>query len=130
MMSPVPMGLVLQCTIRRDKSNFSKKHYPEYTLQLSENFHFVAAAKRLPYHCTSTYSIGMDLQSMAPTDSGCLGQLKSNFWGSHFEIYDSTLNQANPKLVGKVNYASSCCQPAAPRNMTCELANLFNNNPS
>lgn len=84
MLSPVPLGLVLQCTIRRDKSTFSKKYYPEYSLHLSDSFQFVAAAKRLPYHCNSTYNMSLEANQLALTDEGCLGQLKSNFWGSLF----------------------------------------------
>lgn len=68
MTTPVPVGLVLQCTIRRDKSTFSKKYYPEYSLQISENFALLAVAKRLPYHCTSTYSIGLNTAGFAVTD--------------------------------------------------------------
>jgi hypothetical protein len=68
MMSPVPVGLVLQCTIRRDKSSFSKKFYPEYSMQISDSFQFIAAAKRLPYHCNSTYAISLESDKMAVTD--------------------------------------------------------------
>lgn len=123
MMSPVPSGLTLQCTIRRDKSTFSKRFYTEYTLQISENFQLLAIAKRLPYHCNSTYAISLQPNHFEVADEQCIGQLRSNFWGSLFEIHEVCSNRANPKLVATVKYESSCCQPSGPRRMSADVIN-------
>lgn len=121
MMTPVPSGLVLQCTIRRDKSTFAKRFYTEYTLQISENFQFLATAKRLPYHCNSTYSITMHPEHFSPLDEHCIGQVTSNFWGSIFQITELCTSRTKPKTVGTVRYQSSCCETSGPRTMSSDI---------
>lgn len=64
------------------------------------------------------------MERMKLGDDCVLAQVKSNFWGSLFEILDYSGQRAEPKIIGTVQYDSSCCQGSTPRTMNVDIVNI------
>ena len=96
--SPVPKGITLQCTIRRDRSGFSRFH-PKYYMYISDGLEFIAAAKKRPANRTSNYLITMNQHDFSKKSSTYIAKVRSNFVGSQFSIYSNGLNPKDKKAT-------------------------------
>jgi hypothetical protein len=96
LMKPVPRGIMLQCTIQRNKSGFNRL-FPKYSMHLSQDYNFLLAGKKRPKNKTSNYLISMSKDNLSVKSPHYLGKVRSNFLGTKFSIYDTGLN---PKRKG------------------------------
>lgn len=100
--SPVIRGITLQCTIRRDKSGFSRI-FPKYYMSVSEQLTFLLAGKKRAGNRTSNYMMTMNQKDFKTKSQSFLGKVRSNFLGTEFMMYDHGLNPkrkgANPSNV-------------------------------
>ena len=100
--SPLRKGILLQCSIRRDKSGFNRL-FPKYYLQTSEGLNFLLAGKKRAGNRTSNYMVTMDQKDFNTKSQSFIGKVRSNFLGTEFMIYDAGLNPkrkgANPSNV-------------------------------
>lgn len=100
--SPVRKGIMLQCSIRRDKSGFSRL-FPKYFMQTSEGLNFLLAGKKRAGNRTSNYMVTCDQKDFNTKSPSFLAKVRSNFLGTEFMLYDSGLNPkrrgANPSNV-------------------------------
>lgn len=62
LIKPLPKGILLQCTIKRDKSGLGR-FFPKYHVHISENLRYLMTGKKRANNKTSNY-----LMSMAKTD--------------------------------------------------------------
>ena len=89
---PVPRGVMLQCTIKRDKSGFNRL-YPKYFMHLSGmNQEFLLVGKKRPKNKTSNYLISMGEKDLNVKSQNFVGKLRSNFLGTEFNIYSPGMN--------------------------------------
>jgi tubby-related protein 1 len=91
LVSPVPKGMVAQCIIKRDKSWFSR-FFPHYDLYLSDGNKYLMSAKRRTANTTSNYLISADKNDMEVKSQNYLGKVRSNFYGTQFNVYDDGYN--------------------------------------
>ena len=100
--TPVRKGIMLQCSIRRDKSGFSRL-FPKYFMQTSEGLNFLLAGKKRAGNRTSNYMVTCDQKDFNTKSPSFLAKVRSNFLGTEFMVYDSGLNPkrrgANPSNV-------------------------------
>ena len=100
--SPLRKGILLQCSIRRDKSGFNRL-FPKYYMQTSEGLNFLLAGKKRAGNRTSNYMVTMDQKDFNTKSQSFLGKVRSNFLGTEFMVYDTGLNPkrkgANPSNV-------------------------------
>ena len=99
--SPLPKGLLLQCTIKRDKSGFGR-FYPKYHVHLSSGYRYLLSAKKESYNKTSNYRISMDKSNFDNKSAGYLAKVRSNFLGTEFHVYDKGMNPEKAKQLSQV----------------------------
>jgi hypothetical protein len=100
--SPLRKGILLQCSIRRDKSGFNRL-FPKYYMQTSEGLNFLLAGKKRAGSRTSNYMVTMDQKDFNTKSPSFVGKVRSNFLGTEFMAFDAGLNPkrkgANPTNV-------------------------------
>ncbi|KRX07799.1 Tubby C-terminal-like domain [Pseudocohnilembus persalinus] len=105
--NPLPKGLLLQCTIKRDKSKMSH-FYPKYHVYLSKKFQHIMSGKKRSGCKTSNYLISMDKNKIDKKSPGFIGKVRSNFMGTEFHVYDTGLNPKDTKVYEKVRRELAC----------------------
>ena len=96
--SPAPEGVIIQCTIRRDRSNWKKKLWPQYNLNLSnQGYRFLMSARKRSGQKTSHYLISKDMNDQNRKSQHYLGKVRSNFMGTRFNIWNEGLNPKKAK---------------------------------
>ncbi len=89
---------VVHCTIKRCCSGIANYLYPRYELYLLDTMRLMLTGNKQPGKLTGTYTITCENKTESP-----LGQLKSNFFGSAYEL---SLSGPNRENVLSVLYAS------------------------
>ena len=86
--SPIPTNVTsLQLYIKRDNSGFSKRLYPKYGLYLSSNNRFLMMAQRMQIMRSAYYVISTNTKVTNRKSHDCIGQLRSNFSQTEFNIF-------------------------------------------
>ena len=122
--SPLPRGIMVQCTIKRDKKGFGRL-FPKYYMHLSDGWTFLLAGKKRGANRTSNYAITMNQKDFSVKNPSYLGKVRSNFLGTEFHIFDNGLNPkrkgANSsnmrEELGIVLYQSNILGAKGPRKM-------------
>ncbi|XP_054787286.1 tubby-like F-box protein 8 [Prosopis cineraria] len=87
---PGPRDGMIQCSIKRDKSNLTYHLFLCLSpALLVENGKFLLSAKRTRRTTCREYIISMNADSMSRSSSTYIGKLRSNFLGTKFLIYDT-----------------------------------------
>ncbi|VFQ76332.1 unnamed protein product [Cuscuta campestris] len=87
---PGPRDGMMQCFIRRDKTNLTYHLYLCLSpALLVENGKFLLAAKRTRRTTCTEYLISMDAESISRSSNTYIGRVRSNFMGTKFKIYDT-----------------------------------------
>ncbi|GFP87097.1 tubby-like F-box protein 8 [Phtheirospermum japonicum] len=87
---PGPRDGMMQCFIKRDKSNLTYHLYLCLSpAVLVENGKFLLSAKRTRRTTCTEYVISMDADNISRSTSTYIGKLRSNFLGTKFIIYDT-----------------------------------------
>ncbi|KAM3344145.1 tubby-like F-box protein 10 [Capsicum galapagoense] len=87
---PGPRDGMIQCFIKRDKSNLTYHLFLCLSpALLVENGKFLLSAKRTRRTTCTEYVISMDAENISRSSNTYLGKLRSNFLGTNFVIYDT-----------------------------------------
>eukprot|EP00357_Protocruzia_adherens_P037087 CAMPEP_0115045410 /NCGR_PEP_ID=MMETSP0216-20121206/48135_1 /TAXON_ID=223996 /ORGANISM="Protocruzia adherens, Strain Boccale" /LENGTH=409 /DNA_ID=CAMNT_0002428291 /DNA_START=123 /DNA_END=1349 /DNA_ORIENTATION=- len=123
LMRPCPKGVVLQCSIKRDRKGFNR-FYPKYHVFTSEGYRYLMSSKKRAYNKTSNYLVSMDKNDISKGSPSYLGKLRSNLLGTEFTIYDHLDNPehvTSPDRIreelGVVMYQSNIMGSRGPRKM-------------
>lgn len=117
---PAPEGVVVKCSIKRDKgSMIGKKSHPIYILSLETEIdgvaqpdRFLLAARKRMKSKSSNYLISIDQNDLARDGDGYVAKLRaSSIFGGAFTVYGDGIN---PKDVNKAKGAGA--------KVRCELA--------
>ncbi|KAK4802033.1 hypothetical protein SAY86_000236 [Trapa natans] len=115
---PGPRDGIIQCFIKRDKSNLTYCLFLCLSPALQdENGKFLLSAKRTRRTTYTEYVISMDADNISRSSSTYIGKLRSNFLGTKFIIYDtqSPYNNAQlPPLGWSGRFYSSKVSPKVP----------------
>jgi tubby-related protein 1 len=129
MMSPCPKeaGMV-KCYIRRHKGK--AKMFPEYRLYLQDGDTFLMTSKKRAKKQSSNYLISIGKNDYAKNSSNIIGKLRSNFFGTEFQIFDTGINpkncdpffdeknvQKDRSELGAIIYSSNILGNRGPRKM-------------
>eukprot|EP00033_Pygsuia_biforma_P001870 GCRY01002090.1.p1 GENE.GCRY01002090.1~~GCRY01002090.1.p1 ORF type:complete len:390 (+),score=85.32 GCRY01002090.1:142-1311(+) len=123
--NPVPKSCgIVQCYIKRYKTTFSQKRYPQYDLVFEDGEQFLLAARRRKKSKSSNYLISLDKTDMARHSAAFLGKLRANFVGTEFIVYDKGENPKKCKNglgvrreLAAVLYESNILGVKGPRKM-------------
>lgn len=61
-------------------------------------------SKKKPFHLTSNYYMGTNVEPVDETSNEYVGTLKSNFSGSEFSVYDNS--RGEPEILATITYIS------------------------
>ncbi|KAE9599354.1 hypothetical protein Lal_00043993 [Lupinus albus] len=87
---PGPRDGMIQCFIKRDKSNLTYHLFLCLSpALLVENGKFLLSAKRTRRTTYTEYVISMDADNISRSSNTYIGKLRSNFLGTKFIIYDT-----------------------------------------
>jgi hypothetical protein len=93
---PIDKNIWLRCKIER-----SKKIKKGFILSLSDNENSLISGLKKSKNLCSNYMIRMDCDlETEKKDSNFIGKLKSNFFGTEYNLYDSGVN---PKMLKNKN---------------------------
>ncbi|KAF3445511.1 hypothetical protein FNV43_RR10687 [Rhamnella rubrinervis] len=96
---PGPRDGMMQCFIKRDKSNLTYRLFLCLSpALLVENGKFLLSAKRTRRTTCTEYVISMDADNISRSSSTYIGKLRSNFLGTKFIIYDTQPPYNNGQL--------------------------------
>eukprot|EP00826_Nyctotherus_ovalis_P052842 TRINITY_DN6778_c0_g1_i4.p1 TRINITY_DN6778_c0_g1~~TRINITY_DN6778_c0_g1_i4.p1 ORF type:complete len:332 (-),score=67.39 TRINITY_DN6778_c0_g1_i4:273-1244(-) len=107
--SPVPRSLgKVELHIRRNKSGFVKKLYPEYRMHLGSNDRFLMVGQRMQLMRSAYYLITADTKVGNRKSAGCLGKLRSNFQETEFDLFGvgENLDKAVPLDAIRIQHAA------------------------
>ena len=97
---PPPKGKMVQCTIMRDKTKLVKKFSPKYHVYISGTQHYIMTGKKRGIKASSSYYIGTEKNNFEKGADHLVAKLKSNFWGTQFNVFDMG---ENPSKTSNVN---------------------------
>ncbi|KAJ3108004.1 hypothetical protein HDU97_002584 [Phlyctochytrium planicorne] len=129
---PLPQGQKLECKIVRRKEGMEKL-YPQYELYIEEEDEtkvFILAARKRKKSHPSNYIITTTRSKTAKSKDEIVGNVRSNFLGTAFTIYDSGRNPFKSKEdqsmpireeLGGVLYEPNILGFKGPRKMTVLL---------
>jgi len=92
LITPLPKKQIFRCNIIRKKDGLDKA-FPKYFVYCFPNERFLMSAKKMPKNSTPNYLITMNKNKFEKDDNS-LGKLRSNFFGTEFNLFD---NGKNPK---------------------------------
>eukprot|EP01029_Cantina_marsupialis_P026672 TRINITY_DN7226_c0_g1_i1.p1 TRINITY_DN7226_c0_g1~~TRINITY_DN7226_c0_g1_i1.p1 ORF type:complete len:532 (-),score=166.50 TRINITY_DN7226_c0_g1_i1:232-1827(-) len=121
LMSPLPQEHgVLQCYIERQKKTFGL--YPQFRLFTAKDDRFLLASRKRPKQKTSNYLITMDKRDLGRKSKNYLGKLRSNFFGTEFNIFDKGDSEKKSKgqarkTLGVCVYMANILGSGGPRTM-------------
>lgn len=128
-LSPLPRKTIFKCNIVRKKDGLDKS-FPKYYAYSFPNERFLMAARKRPKNSTPNYIITLS-QETFEKDSNYLGKLRSNFFGTEFNLFDTGLNPNSTSksidwrchLAG-VDYETNLFGLKGPRKMRVHLSGL------
>jgi tubby-related protein 1 len=92
LITPLTKKQIFRCNIIRKKDGLDKA-FPKYFVYCFPNDRFLMSAKKMPKNSTANYLITMN-KNKFEKDENSLGKLRSNFFGTEFNLFD---NGKNPK---------------------------------
>ncbi|KAK2393142.1 tubby F-box protein [Trifolium repens] len=127
---PGPRDGIIQCFIKRDKSNLTYHLFLCLSpALLVENGKFLLSAKRTRRTTYTEYVISMDADNISRSSNTYIGKLRSNFLGTKFIIYDTqppyTSAHICPPGTGKTSrrFYSKKVSPKVPSG-SCNIAQV------
>ncbi|KAL9859040.1 Tubby-like F-box protein 5 [Arabidopsis thaliana] len=105
---PGPRDGIIQCYIKRDKSNMTYHLYLSLSPAiLVESGKFLLSAKRSRRATYTEYVISMDADNISRSSSTYIGKLKSNFLGTKFIVYDTAPAYNSSQILSPPNRSRS-----------------------
>lgn len=96
---PIPQGRTLQCFVLVKRKGLSGQIHPTYEMYL-EGPDIYLLSGRMGWGRTSYYTIGMDKTNFDKGDN-VLANLRSNFWGTEFVLYENGTKDKEIKIDTK-----------------------------
>ena len=127
--TPLPKRTVFRCNIVRKKEGLDKA-FPKYYVHTFPNERFLMAARKRPKNSTPNYIITMNKDNFDKDDK-YLGKLRSNFFGTEFNLFDTGKNPKDTNnidelrnYIAAVEYETNLFGLKGPRKMKTLLAGL------
>ncbi|XP_039114152.1 tubby-like F-box protein 3 [Dioscorea cayenensis subsp. rotundata] len=98
---PGPRDLLIQCFIKRNRTNQTYRLFLGLTTALTDEGKFLLAARRFRRPTCTDYIISLDADDMSKGSGTYIGKLRSNFLGTKFTVYDG-----QPPHTGTVAWKS------------------------
>ncbi|EGR30002.1 hypothetical protein IMG5_144760 [Ichthyophthirius multifiliis] len=131
--NPIKKGVILQMTIKRDKTGFAR-FYPKYHLCLSGDNRYLMTGKKRSSNKTSNYLISMSKDNLSKKSPDFLGKVRSNFLGTEFHLFDIGENPKKCKFPDKIRkelgliiYDSNLLGSRGPRKMKIIIPEVMEN---
>lgn len=126
---PGPRDGMIQCFIKRDKSNLTYHLFLCLSpALLVENGKFLLSAKRTRRTTCTEYIISMDAESISRSSNTYIGKLRSNFLGTKFKIYDTqpphTYAHIHPPGRTSRRFTSKKVSPKVPTTGSYNIAQI------
>ncbi|KAI3439480.1 uncharacterized protein J3R85_004915 [Psidium guajava] len=96
---PGPRDSLLQCYIKRSRSNQTYYLYLSLDQALNEDGKFLLAARKLRRPTCTDYIISLNPDDMSKGSSTYIGKLRSNFLGTKFTAFDAQPPNAGSKVM-------------------------------
>ncbi|XP_057964179.1 tubby-like F-box protein 3 [Malania oleifera] len=140
---PGPRNSLLQCYIKRNRSNQTYHLYLSLNQALNDDGKFLLAARKCRRPTCTDYIISLNADDVSKGSSTYVGKLRSNFLGTKFTIYDAQppnaaakvmkcrstklvgLKQVSPRVpagnypVAHISYELNVLGSRGPRRMQC-----------
>ncbi|XP_022138443.1 tubby-like F-box protein 3 [Momordica charantia] len=145
---PGPRDPLLQCFIKRNRSNQTYYLFLCLTTALSDDGKFLLAARKCKRPTYTDYVISLHAEDLSKGSSTYVGKLRSNFLGTKFTIFDGqpphsgakitksrstrlvNLKQVSPKApagnypVAHISYELNVLGSRGPRRMQCVMDSI------
>ncbi|XP_030506725.2 tubby-like F-box protein 3 [Cannabis sativa] len=142
---PGPRDLVLQCFIKRNRSNQTYYLYLGLNQASTDDGKFLLAARKCRRPTCTDYIISLNSEDVSKGSSTYVGKLRSNFLGTKFTIYDAqppssgakvtksrstrlvNMKQVSPRVpagnypVAHISYELNVLGSRGPRRMQCVM---------
>ncbi|XP_044494599.1 tubby-like F-box protein 3 isoform X2 [Mangifera indica] len=142
---PGPRNTLLQCYIKRNRSNQTYYLYLNLNQASNDDGKFLLAAKKCRRPTCTDYIISLNCDDVSKGSSTFIGKLRSNFLGTKFTIYDGqppiagarvtkcrssrlvNLKQVSPRVptgnypVAHISYELNVLGSRGPRRMQCVM---------
>ncbi|KAJ0110867.1 hypothetical protein Patl1_01089 [Pistacia atlantica] len=142
---PGPRATLLQCYIKRNRSNQTYYLYLSLNQASNDDGKFLLAARKCRRPTCTDYIISLNCDDVSKGSSTYIGKLRSNFLGTKFTIYDGqppnagarvtkcrssrlvNLKQVSPRVptgnypVAHVSYELNVLGSRGPRRMQCVM---------
>lgn len=96
---PGPRDSLLQCYIKRNRSNQTYYLYLSLDQALNEDGKFLLAARKLRRPTCTDYVISLNPDDMSKGSSTYIGKLRSNFLGTKFTAFDAQPPSAGSRVM-------------------------------
>ncbi|PON96656.1 F-box domain containing protein [Trema orientale] len=142
---PGPRDLVLQCFIKRNRSNQTYYLFLSLNQASTDDGKFLLAARKCRRPTCTDYIISLNSDDVSKGSSTYVGKLRSNFLGTKFTIYDAqppntgakvtkcrstrlvNMKQVSPRVpagnypVAHISYELNVLGSRGPRRMQCVM---------
>ncbi|XP_027098050.1 tubby-like F-box protein 3 [Coffea eugenioides] len=142
---PGPRGPLIQCFIKRNRSNQTYHLYLSLNQASNDDGKFLLAARRCRRPTCTDYIISLNAEDVSKGSSTYIGKLRSNFLGTKFTIYDAQppstggrvtkfrstklvgMKQVSPRVpagnfpVAHISYELNVLGSRGPRRMHCAM---------
>ncbi|KAL2485828.1 Tubby-like F-box protein 3 [Abeliophyllum distichum] len=140
---PGPRNTLIQCFIKRDRSNQTYRLYLNLNQASNDDGKFLLVARRCRRPTYTDYIISLNADNVSKGSSTYIGKLRSNFLGTKFTIYDAQppnsgvkftksrstrligMRQVSPRVpagnypVAHISYELNVLGSRGPRRMQC-----------
>ncbi|KAL2485815.1 Tubby-like F-box protein 3 [Abeliophyllum distichum] len=140
---PGPRNTLIQCFIKRDRSNQTYRLYLNLNQASNDDGKFLLVARRCRRPTYTDYIISLNSDNVSKGSSTYIGKLRSNFLGTKFTIYDAQppnsgakftksrstrligMRQVSPRVpagnypVAHISYELNVLGSRGPRRMQC-----------
>ncbi|KAL6214810.1 hypothetical protein ACLB2K_014242 [Fragaria x ananassa] len=96
---PGPRDSLLQCYIKRSRSNQTYYLYLGLNQASTDDGKFLLAAKKCRRPTCTDYIISLNYEDVSKGNSAFVGKLRSNFLGTKFTIYDAQSTNTGAKVT-------------------------------
>ncbi|CAA2970607.1 tubby-like F-box protein 3 [Olea europaea var. sylvestris] len=142
---PGPRDTLIQCFIKRDRSNQTYRLYLNLNQASNDDGKFLLIARRCKRPTYTDYIISLNADNVSKGSSTYIGKLRSNFLGTKFIIYDAQppiagarvtksrstrligMRQVSPRVpagnypVAHISYELNVLGSRGPRRMQCVM---------
>jgi len=101
LLKPLPKHYILNCNIKRIFSGFDKLH-PKFNVFVHNSNYFLMCAGKRSNKPTSNYLLSYKDEVYSKDEKYNFGKLRSNFFGTIFNIFGNGKNRKNTKIREKV----------------------------